>query len=89
MPDPTPVAEPIVVGSAAGEQVGQAARTLLTALGGYIVAKGWIPPELENALIPVVLIAGPLIWGQLRVLKTNAQRKTMAAALPDAVAVVK
>lgn len=86
---PPPVDEPIVVGSAATEQLGQAARTLLTALGGYAVAKGWISGDIATALVPVVLIGGPLLWGQLRVLKTNAQRKTMAAALPDTIATTK
>lgn len=84
-----PVDEPIVVGSAAGEQLGQATRALLTALGGYAVAKGWIPGDIATALIPFILIGGPLLWGQLRILKTNAQRRTMATALPDSVAVAK
>jgi uncharacterized membrane protein len=81
--------KPIVVGSPVSEQLGQAIRTLLTALGGYAVAKGWISHDLLSAIVPVVLILVPLAWGQFRVLKTNSERKVMASALPDSVAVSK
>lgn len=87
--DDTTTADPIVVGSVANEQLGQAFRTLLTALGGYAVAKGWLTGDLETALVPFALIALPLAWGQIRVVKLNVDRKTMAAALPDTVAVTK
>lgn len=74
-----PVAEPIMVSeSALGEQLGQAIRTLLIAVGGYIAGKGWIDGNIAAAIVPVIMIAGPLLWGQLRVLRSHAERVTMA-----------
>lgn len=82
-----PVDTPITVPeSAVGGQLGQATRILLVAIGGYMAGKGWIDANIASAAIPVILIAGPLAWGQFRLLRTHAERVTMADASPPNVA---
>lgn len=70
------------------EQLTAAIRTLLAALGGYAVAKGWLTAEVAAAIVPVLLIGGPLLWSQFRILRANAVMKAMADKLPDSVATV-
>jgi hypothetical protein len=82
-----PVDKPISVNeSALPDQAGAAIRTLLVAVGGYMAGKGWIDANIVAALVPVIMIVGPLVWGQLRVLRTHAERVTMADAAPSTVA---
>lgn len=80
---------PIKVGSQTGEQLGQAVRVLLSALAGWLIAKGYLDANLAAAALPVILLAAPIVWGQVRVWKTHQQRTTMANLLPDSVASVK
>lgn len=70
------------------EQLTAAVRTLLAALGGYAVARGWLAADVVAAIVPVVLIGGPLLWSQFRVLRGNAAMRAMADKLPDSVATV-
>lgn len=70
------------------EQLTAAVRTLLAALGGYAVAKGWLTAEVAAAIVPVLLIGVPLLWSQFRILRANAVMKAMADKLPDSVATV-
>lgn len=84
-PVETPVSVPA---SAIPEQLASALRTLLAALGGYAVAKGWLTADVAAALVPVVLIGLPLLWSQFKVRRSNAKMRTMADRLPDWVAKV-
>ena len=70
------------------EQLTAAVRTLLAALGGYAVARGWLAADVAAAIVPVLLIGGPLLWSQFRVLRGNAAMRAMADKLPDSVATV-
>jgi hypothetical protein len=85
MPDQTP----IQIGSQTGEQLGQAVRVLLSAVAGWLVAKGWLDATIATAALPVLLIGIPIVWGQLRILITHGQRATMANLLPDTIATTK
>lgn len=85
-----PVDTPIVVHeSAVPTQLMAALRQALIALGGYLVGKGWLTDELAQAVIPVVLLVGPVIWSQFRVRSGQAKLVTAAAAAPDSVAQVR
>jgi len=82
--------QPIQVNqSAIPEQAGAVIRTLLVAVGGYMAGKGWIDSNIAAALVPAVMVLGPMLWSQLRVLKTHGQRVTLANYAPDSVAQVK
>lgn len=82
--------ETIVVSrSALMAQLGGVVRALLYTAGGWLVAKGWLDDGLVQALVPVVLTGGALIWQQLRILHNQHQKVAMADKLPNDVARVK
>jgi uncharacterized membrane protein len=92
IPDITPPVEerPIVVsGSAIPEQLAQAIRTALIAIAGYMAGKGWLDEELASAILPVVLLLVPFVWGQITAKRNNAVKQTLADKLPDQIAQVK
>lgn len=82
---PPPITVP---SSAAPDQLKGALRTALVGLGAYGVGKGWFDANLVSAVIPVVLIAAPAIWQQLKVLANHRKMVAIATASPDAVAKV-
>lgn len=84
-PEETPV---VVKESAVPAQTLTAFRSLLLALGSYAVGRGWIDDGILQALVPVVLIVGPLLWSQLATRKKQAQLVTLAQRVPDSVAKV-
>jgi hypothetical protein len=67
--------------SAAGAQLRSAVRTLLVAAAAYASGKGWIPGDVAQAIVPVILIGVPLAWGQLEA-RLN-KRLLVQAALTD------
>lgn len=84
-PEETPV---VVKDSAAPAQFMTALRSLLLALGSYAVGRGWIDDGLLQAIIPVALVVGPVLWAQFSTRKKQAQLVTLANRVPDNVAKV-
>lgn len=78
-----------VTASALPAQTGAAVRALLIALGGYMAGKGWIDANVATAAVPVIMIVGPALWGQVTARRRHATLVTAANAAPDSVAVVK
>lgn len=58
--------------SAVPAQLASTLRAFLIALGAYLAGKGWIDAGLASAAVPLVLVAGPYIWNQLRIRKAVA-----------------
>ncbi len=70
-------------------QLGALIRQLLVALGTYAVAKGWLSGPIMEALIPIVMLVGAVVWAQVRVIVEHKKKVLMAEALPDSTAQVK
>lgn len=79
-PTDTPIA---VHASPLREQLGQILRVLLTTIGGMFAARAGVDASVSDAVVSVIFIAAPTVWGQLRVLKTHAQRVTLVDLVPD------
>lgn len=80
---------PITIGeSALPAQTGSAIRSFLIALAGYMAGKGWIDANLAATAVPVLMLVGTVLWGQIAVRRSHAQRVALADAVPDAVATV-
>ena len=77
----------IVTRSALLEQLGGVARAMLFTAGGWLVSKGWLDDGVVQALVPALMIAGPLIWQQVRIIQLKGVATALADKLPDAVAV--
>lgn len=81
---------PVVVSaSGASDQLASGFRSLIVALGAYGVGKGWFDGELVAAVVPFLMIVGPIAWGQLKARAMHRRAVTMASALPDRLAVIK
>lgn len=79
----------IVVHHPFREQLGQAVRIGLASVGGYLASRGWVDESVVDAVVSLILVIVPFLWGQARILKTNWQRRLMAGHLPDSIARVK
>lgn len=79
----------IVSRSALLEQLGGVARAALFTAGGWMVSRGWLDDGLVQALVPFLMIAGPLLWQQVRIRSMKTVAAKLADKLPDAVAVAK
>ena len=55
----------------ANDQLTSALRQLLIATGAYMAGRGWIDEGIAAALVPVLLIAGPMLWSQLKIRKRH------------------
>jgi hypothetical protein len=64
--------------TAAGESTLSAVRSLLIAVGGVLVAQGWLTAELVQQIVGAVLIIGPAVWGMVQ--KVQADRAAAAQA---------
>ncbi|WP_375248321.1 hypothetical protein [Sphingomonas sp.] len=85
-PDTTPI---VVNPDQTAAQLGVAIRYALTAIGGYLVAKGWISGDLLEVLVNAAVIVGPAAYASYR---SDQQKKvlvTVASAAPDSVSVIK
>lgn len=84
------MSEPITVNAGtAPEVVTTIARYLVTFVGGWIVAKGWITADQLPQVAGVILGAVPLIWGAWSAFRNKSKLITTAEAAPNNVAVVK
>lgn len=84
-----PNSTPIMVNPSPGpDQLASAVRSLLIAVGAYGAGKGWFDASLWAALVPVLMIVGPVVWAQLKVRSSKAKMVTVAEAAPDQVAQV-
>ena len=45
------------------EQIGNSVRTILTAIGVYVAAKGWLPGYWVNEIVAILAIIIPAVWG--------------------------
>jgi hypothetical protein len=64
-------------------------RYVLTTLGGYAIAKGWITGDALEMVTSIVLVAAPMLYGIWRTQRNKADLVRVASAAPDSVAVVK
>ena len=86
------VQKPVEVSpSATGDQLSSALRSLLVAAGAYASGMGWIPADVAGALVTVIWLGVPFVWGQIKVRTRHDQLLTVAAdpRVPDSVARVK
>jgi ABC-type nickel/cobalt efflux system permease component RcnA len=61
-------------------------RYLVVALGGYLVAKGFVSKEEWIEIASAILIIVPTLWGMVATVRNNQQKKLMASHLPDSIA---
>lgn len=47
-------------------QIAAAIRQIALALGGYAIGRGWLEEDTLTAIITVLVIVVPLVWGQIR-----------------------
>jgi len=47
-------------------QIAAAIRQIALALGGYAIGRGWLEEDTLTAIVTVLVIVVPLIWGQIR-----------------------
>lgn len=61
-------------------------RVLLAAIAGFFVGKGWITSEIASALVGLVILAIPSIWGWLSNRPTSKEAVKIAerVAISDA-----
>lgn len=64
-------------------------RYALVTIGGIFVSRGWLSDAELNAIVGVVLIVAPTLWGVWATRRNHNKQITMAVALPDAVAQIK
>jgi hypothetical protein len=62
------------------DQIQGLIRTILAALGGFIVAKGWVSSELWAWIVGGVATVGPAIWSWVK--NRPAAIAASAQALP-------
>lgn len=85
-----PNTSPIVVNpDQTAAQLGVAIRYALTAIGGYLVAKGWISGDLLEILVNAAVIVGPAAYAFYRSHQQKKALVTIAASASDDVAVIK
>jgi len=84
------MSEPIVVNSnPAPDAIWAAARQILLVIGGWAVGRGYLEDDTLSGIVTVVVIVGPLIYGQIKGLRNHAKLVTAAEAAPSSVANVK
>ena len=76
-------ADPIV------EQLGTAGRYLLTIIGGYAIANGWLDAGAVEFITAIALTIAPLAYGVWRTWRERRRLVVAANAAPDSIAVVK
>lgn len=64
-------------------------RYALQALGGFLVARGWIDGDAVEAIVSGSLVVVPMAYAAVRASRNRAKLVTIAAAAPNDVAVVK
>lgn len=64
-------------------------RYVLVMLGGIFVSRGYLSDAELNAIVGVVLIVAPTLWGIWKTRSNHSKQITMASVLPDSVARVK
>jgi uncharacterized membrane protein len=73
----------VVSRSALLEQIGGLIRALLFWLGGFAVAKGWLNDGVMQALIPIAMTLGAILWQQLRIRYLKTVSTKLADMLPN------
>lgn len=85
-----PVEQPVTVPSSAlPESTLTLLRYALVTLGGVFVSKGWLSDSDLNAIVGVLLIVIPTVYGIIKTKRNQAVQVTLADKLPDSVARVK
>lgn len=81
----------LVTESAIPGALASAFRQILLVIGGWAVGKGWLDNDTLTALTTIVIIVAPLIYGQIKGLRTHRKLVAVAAspAVPDSVATFK
>lgn len=82
------MSSPIMVGSTTTSTILAVVRYLMVALGGVLVAKGYLTDEQLNDIVGGLLVLIPAMWGAYLTWRNNNQKKQMARALPDSIAQV-
>lgn len=70
-------------------QLGVAIRYALTAVGGYMVAKGWLEDDLLQIIVNVAVMLGPIAYAAWRSQQQKRALVKIAEYAPNDVAVVK
>lgn len=82
--DTTP---PIIVkDSSKAEQATTLARYIVTAIGSFALARGWIESDVAELLVALVTIVMPTAYGVYSSYIAKRQLVTVATAAPDSVA---
>lgn len=93
MTDLTPPAEkPIEVPqSSLPAETATVLRYVLATLGGIFVSRGWLADAELNAIVGIILICAPTVWGWIKTRSNHAKLLTVAEdrRVPDSVARVK
>lgn len=82
--------KPIVVQSnGIPEEVGTLIRYLATALGGWLVQRGWVSDSEVPMIVGAAMVIIPAAWGWLKTRSNNGKLKVLAEAAPNSVGLVK
>lgn len=71
------------------DQIGAAVRSLLLAVGGFVVGKGWLDANIMSAFVGLIMVAWPAVWAFLKATHNKAVTVELARAAPDDMAIVK
>ncbi len=91
MPDLTPpVDQPVVVpASGLPAEALTVLRYALVTLGGIFVSRGWLSDSDMNAIVGVLLIVIPTVYGLVSTRRNQAVQVALASNLPDHLAQVR
>lgn len=89
MNDFTDGAQIVVSRSALLNQLGSVVRAAMYTGGGWLVARGYLDDGLVQALVPLLLTGGALLWSLVFNARNTAVKVALADRLPDAVACAK
>ena len=86
----SPPDTPIVVnGTVLPAALAAALRYLITMLGTFAVAKGWVKAENIDGILTVIVTLATVGYGLLKTYRTKANLVTTAEAAPNYIAQVK
>ena len=64
-------------------------RYVLTTLGGYAIAKGWISGDALEMVTSITLVAAPMLYGIWWTRQNKSNLVRAGSAAPDCIAVVR
>lgn len=64
-------------------------RQITLVAGGWMVGKGYLDQSTAAAIGSILVIAAPLVWGQIKQWTRHNELVSLAKQVPDSVATVK